>query len=84
MTVQQAEALHNKAMEYVDRALSLKLVGKVTEARQFLEIAFNHERSAANAVAGMLDFEPTRSVLLRSAATLAMDLEDLVAAEKLL
>ncbi len=84
MTIDQAQALHSQAMEYADRSLSAKLAAKDAEARSFLIKAFDHEQSAADAVAEIIDLEPTRSVLHRSAATMALELGDIAAAEKLL
>lgn len=84
MTVKEAEDLHNQAMAQADRALALKLSGKHTQAQELLKSAFELERRAADAVANMLDLEPTRSVLHRSAATLAMESDQTAIAEKLI
>jgi hypothetical protein len=46
--------------------------------------AFEQERSAANLVADQLDFEPTRSMLHRSAASLAVKCCQLREAERLI
>jgi hypothetical protein len=84
MTTERAEQLHNQAMEYADHSLSARLAAKELEAHSFLRMAFDHELRAADAVAVMLELEPTRSVLHRSAATMAMELGEFAAAEKLL
>jgi len=46
--------------------------------------AFEHERKAANLLEDDLDCEPTRSVLYRSAATLARDCHDYGEARRLI
>ena len=84
MTITRAEELHKQAMEYADRSLSARLSAKEVDAHNLLRAAFNHEREAADAVAGMFDLEPTRSVLHRSAATMALELGEIGAAEKIL
>jgi len=84
MTIKEAEELHDQAMKYADRALSSRLAGTEAQTRVLLKAAFEHEQRAADAVAGVLDFEPTRSVLHRSAATLAIECGDTAAAEKLI
>lgn len=84
MTVREAEDLHNQAMVRADHALALRLAGKHAQARELIKSAFDLERRAADAVANMLDFEPTRSVLHRSAATLAMECDQVSVAEKLI
>lgn len=84
MTVNRAEELHIRAMDYADKALSSRLAGKKDEARELLRAAFEHERLAADEVAAMLEFEPTRSILHRSAATLAMEWGDTATAERLI
>jgi tetratricopeptide (TPR) repeat protein len=84
MSIERAEELHNQAMEYADRALSSRLAEKVAEARNLLRLAFEREQSAADTIAELFDLEPTRSVLHRSAATMAMELGESATAERLL
>lgn len=84
MSVSRAEQLHLKAMALSDMAFSSKIAGQSGEFRRLLSQAFDHERSAADSVAEMFDLEPTRSVLHRSAATLAIELGEAGAAEKLI
>jgi hypothetical protein len=74
------ESLHHQAMELVDRLILAKQQGDEAGSLELLRppleqaklSAFEQERSAANLVADKLDFEPTRSVLHRSAASLAV------------
>jgi hypothetical protein len=78
------ESLHHQAMELVDRAVLAKQQGDETGSLDLLRSAFEQERSAANLVADQLDFEPTRSVLHRSAASLAVECLQLREAERLI
>lgn len=64
--------LHNQAMEAAERAIQADKDGdKATSKRQYL-IAYELERRAVEFLIPT-SREPTRSILLRSAATLAMD-----------
>jgi hypothetical protein len=67
------ETLHHQAMELVDRAVLEKQQGNVSAGLALLKSAFEQERSAADLVADQFDFEPTRSILHRSAATIAAE-----------
>lgn len=58
-------------MEQADLAIVAKLKGHETEAQELDHQAFDNERQAADLVADTA-LEPTRSVLHRSAATLAL------------
>lgn len=70
--LKEAGKLHRKAMEYAQQAFVARLNGKEKDAKSQFEEAYEFECRAANAVADY-DLEPTRSVLHRSAATLALD-----------
>ncbi|MBY0523706.1 MAG: hypothetical protein K2R98_09910 [Gemmataceae bacterium] len=76
--------LHREAMRFVDEAESARHNGNTTVARERLRQAFDHERQAADLVAGDLCQEPTRSVLHRSAASLALECGALREAERLI
>jgi hypothetical protein len=86
------ETLHHQAMELVDRSILAKQQGDEAGSLELLRSplaqaklsAFEQERSAANLVADQLDFEPTRSVLHRSAASLAVECCQLREAERLI
>jgi hypothetical protein len=66
--------------------------GDLAGEQEYLKLAFEQERSAADLVADRLDFEPTRwplagrrpSVLHRSAAALAVECAQLREAERLI
>jgi cold shock CspA family protein len=71
-------------MEYAEKALLAKLSGDIDRAKTMYKEAFERERRAAELVAPKLDVEPTRSVLLRSAASLAVNCGDFGEAERLI
>lgn len=73
-------ALHESAMKWVEMALA---AGEASEARKWFETAFSKEQAAARLLADAYDEEPTRSVLYRSAATLALDCQNFPEAERL-
>lgn len=76
--------LHKQAMSLVDEAHLAKLrADELGYARLTME-AFKLEADAAWATAGALDMEPTRSVLFRSAASLALELGMQREAERLI
>jgi hypothetical protein len=76
--------LHRQAMEFADKAFCAKLTGDKEEARVLWQKAFELERQAALLVEKDLALEPTRSVLLRSAASLAIDCGEIREAERLI
>jgi phage shock protein A len=82
--MQNLEALHHQAMEWVDRATLAKQQGNTVLELECLTLACEQERSAADLVADRLDLEPTRSVLHRSAAALAVGCAQLREAERLI
>lgn len=73
-----AEAMrrHNRAMALTHRAIGARDAGDKPKALRLFQRALLAERDCAEAFAERLDFEPTRSILYRSAATLALDAED--------
>ena len=80
----QVKDLHHEAMRLVDEAELARRNGNSQVARERLRQAFDHERQAADLVAGDLSHEPTRSVLHRSAASLALECGVLREAERLI
>lgn len=76
--------LHREAMALVDQSLIAKLRGEINGAKELLRQAFIKEREAASLVISKLELEPTRSVLLRSAASLALECGEIREAEKLI
>ncbi len=75
---------HRRAMELAERADEAKRQGNMEQARLLFRQAFEAERQAAEGVAPDLTAEPTRSVLHRSAASLAVDCGELREAERLI
>ena len=82
--MQDVEILHREAMELVDQAFLARQRGDTTVALELTKAAFSVERAAADLVADLFGLEPTRSVLHRSAATLAVECSELREAEKLI
>ncbi len=79
------QVLHQKAMEFAEQAEVAKLQGATAvQVQALLREAFVQESQAADRVAALLDAEPTRSVLHRSAAALAIDCGELQLAERLI
>lgn len=83
MFVAQVTELHEQAMALSEQGLLARLDGDSEKAKMLLHQAFEFESSAANLVASTA-IEPSRSVLHRSAATLALDCGELRAAERLI
>ena len=82
--MQDVEILHREAMELVDQAANARQRGDTNIAKELTKAAFAQEQAAANLVANLLDLEPTRSVLHRSAAMLAVECSVLREAERLI
>jgi hypothetical protein len=76
--------LHHRAMQLADQASQLRRSGEEQEADLRLHEALDHERRAAELAAPDLALEPTRSVLHRSAATLACQCGEYREAERLI
>jgi hypothetical protein len=78
------QELHRKAMDLAEDASFEQAAGRLDRAKQLYEAAFELERQAAELLDTRIDLEPTRSVLFRSAASLALDCSDPRTAERLL
>ena len=76
--------LHHQAMQLADQASHLRRTGEEQAANARLREAFAQERGAAELAAPNLALEPTRSVLHRSAATLACQCGEYREAERLI
>ena len=76
--------LHRDAMELADRAAAKKREGDHEAALELTREAFNREREAALTTGNQVEFEPTRSVLHRSAASLALECDEVREAERLI
>ncbi len=71
-------------MSLAEDAFLERLHGKADRSVELLREAFDNEREAAARAANELDFEPTRSVLHRSAASLGLECGETREAEKLI
>ena len=78
------QELHQQAMDLAEMVEVAKLRGNLTQAEQLSRQAFEKELLAAELVANDLEAEPTRSVLHRSAATLAIECGEIPTAERLI
>ncbi len=65
--------LHDIAMEFVDEALFAQKRGDETTAQLFYQKAYSLERTYALSIPKEATYQLSRSVFLRSAATLALD-----------
>ncbi len=82
--LKRCQNFHHEAMRLADEAIHLRrLRDKKGFAQRTLQ-AFEKERRAAEMVASDLGLEPTRSVLHRSAAVLAIECGKLREAERLI
>ena len=76
--------LHEQAMEFSDQAFFAKRKGDLASAMEFSRQALELETQAAEMLKDDLSKEPSRSVLYRSAASMAMSCEEYRQAEKLI
>ena len=75
--------LHRKAMSLLDEANVARMRGDSEQSRALWRLAFETEREAAELLTDGREKEPTRSILFRSAATLALDCGEYSEAERL-
>lgn len=75
--------LHDCAMDQAETAALCRMRGDLAGFRSAATSALACERDAAQRVASYTEYEPSRSVLHRSAAALALDLEEWRVAEQL-
>ncbi|HOX36920.1 MAG TPA: hypothetical protein PL033_02935 [Candidatus Brocadiia bacterium] len=76
--------LHREAMSLADKADAARRQGDKERARDWLREAFKKERDAATQAGKSSSMEPTRSILLRSAASLALECGDMRDAEQII
>ncbi len=76
--------LHTKAMDLMELALLEKRRKNNSKSKQLFEEAYQLERQAAMMMTSQYTIEPTRSVLFKSAACLALDIEDYREAERMI
>ncbi len=84
MNLEQINDLHERAMDLAEAAVVARTQGdEVTSRRRFQE-AMKLDTEAASLISPHLDEEPMRSILHRSAGSLALNCEQYRVAEKLL
>src|SRR4051812_17651245 len=83
-TMNEMKDIHRQAMRLVDEAERLRRQGDPEGARALVRQAFEHERRAAERSAADPSPEPTRSLLHRSAAALALECGEYREAERLI
>lgn len=83
-TMSKVKALHQQAMDLAEQADLKKLRGDAAKAEEILRQALALEAEAAQLIAEDTNAEPTRSVLHRSAAMLAVECGELQMAERLI
>jgi hypothetical protein len=76
--------LHDRAMDLAEQALALRLHGDLASAPEVQKQAYDVERQAAQIAVEHDAPEPTRSILLRSAASLALACHEYREAERLI
>jgi type II secretory pathway component PulM len=80
----QIQDLHRQAMDLAEQADLKRLRGDTAQVQELLRQALELEAEAAGMVANDVTAEPTRSVLHRSAAALAVECGEFSLAEKLI
>jgi len=80
----EVRKLHDEAMNLAEMAAVAKVKGNSEQANQLLRQAYETEVKAANLLIDASSPEPTRSVLFRSAASLAISCNELLEAERLI
>lgn len=83
MNIERVNQLHDEAMEFADKAILAKRNTQLDAAQQLTRRAFELEMEAAKLLENT-DIEPSRSVLYRSAATLALECGEVREAERLI
>lgn len=81
---EKARQLHDNAMAAAEKAFFAKRAGDIDLAKTLIYEAYKNEKSAAESLSTQIDKEPSRSVLFRSAATLAYECGEYREAEKLI
>ena len=81
--MRSVRTLHQQAMDHAERADALRLDGALIEAQEEARAAYLLEEKAAMLLLNEHEMEPSRGILFRSAATLAVEAEEFRAAERL-
>jgi hypothetical protein len=83
VNILNVQSLHDEAMNCAAEACMMTMIGESKKAFELNELAFKKEKEAALLLLDKLEFEPTRSVLCRSAASLAIECNHTREAEQL-
>lgn len=75
-------ALHDDAMDLFERALLKVRAGDLQEGRRLFNAALDKEAEAADSVSSNYELEPTRAILHRSAASIALRIGDVQRAQR--
>ena len=79
----EVRELHDQAMALAEKSSVAKINGNLEQANTLLRQAYKNELEAASLLKDISSPEPTRSILFRSAASLAIDCNELREAERL-
>ena len=71
--LERAKIIHEKAMKLSQEAIMARIWNDETKAQMLYKQSFDLEREAAYTYAERFDKEPIRSILYRSAASLAIE-----------
>lgn len=80
----QIQQLHQQAMDLAEMAEVAKLRGDLINSQELFRQAFAKETEAASLLVNNVEVEPARSILHRSAASLAIDCGEINTAERLI
>lgn len=81
--MKKVKPLHHKAMDLAEKAFAFKKEGNTEQAIQYFKAAYTLESEAALLIPAKEKHEPSRSVLFRSAGTMALHAGLLREAEKM-
>jgi hypothetical protein len=82
--MEKIEALHNQAMDLAEKAIILRIRKRIDESIDVFNEAFLLEKEAAMLLKDLYEFEPSRSIMFRSAASLALNARLFRDAEKMI
>jgi hypothetical protein len=82
--MERVTELHREAMNLAEEAAIAERRGEIDNAKRLLFMAFQKEKEGAELLKTNVTLEPTRSILFRSAASLAMECENVREAERLI
>jgi hypothetical protein len=80
--VSDTRELHDSAMDLFEQGLLAARAGNSDESRRLFNQALENEAAAADSVAADYQLEPTRSILHRSAASMALRIGDVQKAKR--